>query len=101
MTDDTTGVYRALRSLRYGGGERHDAGDLLVNPPAWVPTRLDRALERLDEDGRLPRDVLRHMQYQRLQQLAAEGDVDDVDGNSSAEEIIDSYALDEDEEPEG
>jgi hypothetical protein len=55
--------------------------------------RLARHLDRLDEDGRIPREMLRHMHYNQLQQLAAAGDVEDVDGNSDMEAIIDAYAL--------
>jgi len=91
-------VYRVTRSCRYGGGDRLDAGDLWFDPPAGAVDALGRHLERLDEDGRLPRDVLSHTHYNRLQQLAAAGDIDDVDGNSPPEKIVDAYAIDDSDE---
>lgn len=86
-------VYRVTRACRYGGGDRRDAGDLWLNPPDEAIDALDRCLERLDENGRVPREELGAMHYQRLQQLAAQGDIDSVDGNSAAEDIVDAYAL--------
>lgn len=88
-------IYRVTRTCRYGGGELRGAGELWIDPPAGAVDRLDRHLERLDEDGRLPRDELGTMSYTTLQQLAAAGDVDDVDGNSEGETIVDAYALDD------
>lgn len=95
MTDRPC-IYRVTRTCRYGGGDLRDAGGLWIDPPAGAVGGLDRHLERLDEDGRLPRDELETMQYQTLQQLAVAGDIDDVDGNSEAEAIVDAYALDDD-----
>ncbi|WEL29853.1 hypothetical protein [Haloferax volcanii] len=46
-------------------------------------------------DGRLARETLRHLRYNQLQQLAAEGDADGVNGNSEMGAIIDAYATDE------
>lgn len=88
-------IYRVTRTCRYGGGAIRSAGDLWVDPPTAAVDSLDRHLGRLDEDGRLPRDELGTMQYQTLQQLAAAGDIDDVNGNSEAEAIVDAYALGE------
>jgi hypothetical protein len=95
MSDDATAVYRVDRPLRVGGGDRHDVGDLLIDPEEWIPRRLSSYLTRLDEEGRIPRETLRGMHYQTLQQLAAAGDAEAVDGNSELEDIIDAYALDE------
>jgi len=97
MTGDHIEVYRVTRTCRYGGGELRDAGELWIDPPAGAVDGLGRHLERLDEDGRLPRDELGTMQYQALQQLAAAGDVDEVNGNSEAEAIVDAYALPEED----
>ncbi|WP_058365407.1 hypothetical protein [Haloparvum sedimenti] len=94
---DRPAVYRLTRSCRYGGGDRRSAGELWIDPPEGAVDRLDRHLERLDENGRIPRDELGTMQYQRLQELAAAGDVEDVDGNSGGEAIVDAYAIDESE----
>jgi len=96
MTDEPIAVYRVERPLRVAGGDRHDVGDLLIDPDEWVPRRLSGHLTRLGEGGRIPRETLRGMHYQTLQQLAAAGDVEAVDGNSEMEDIIDAYALDED-----
>ncbi|ELZ48984.1 hypothetical protein C464_06220 [Halorubrum coriense DSM 10284] len=87
-------IYRVTRTCRYGGGELRDAGELWIDPPAGAVDGLGRHLERLDEDGRLPRDELGTMRYSTLQQLAAAGDVNGVDGNSEMEAIIDAYAID-------
>lgn len=97
MTDDRPSVYRAQRTLRFGGGDRVDADELVIDPPAFATDRLGRHLDRLDEDGRIPRETLRHMHYNQLQQLAAAGDVEDVGGNSDMEAITDAYALEEDD----
>lgn len=93
-SNDRVAVYRVERPLRVGGGDRHDVDDLLIDPADWIPRRLGSHLTRLDEDGRIPRETLRTMHYNTLQQLAAEGNVDDVDGNSDTETIIEAYALD-------
>lgn len=95
---DRTAVYRVTRSCRYGGGDRRDAGDLWIDPPKAAVDALGRHLDRLDEDGRLPREELGAIHYNRLQQLAAAGDIDDVDGNSSPEKIVDAYAIDAEED---
>lgn len=93
-----TEVYRTTRPVSWAGADRHNAGDLIVDPPEFVPRKLGKHLERLDDDGRLPRETLRKMHYSKLQKLAAEGDVDDVNGNSKMEEIIDAYAISEGED---
>lgn len=97
---DRPSIYRVTRTCRYGGGELRSAGELWIDPPAGAVDGLGRHLERLDEDGRLPRDELGTMQYQTLQQLAAAGDIDDVDGNSEAKAIVDAYALTEESDDE-
>ncbi|GAB7010465.1 hypothetical protein [Halorubrum trueperi] len=95
---DRPHIYRVMRTCRYGGGELRGTGELWIDPPAGAVDGLGRHLERLDEDGRLPRDELGTMPYQTLQQLAAAGDIDDVDGNSEAEAIVDAYALDDEDD---
>lgn len=95
-----TEVYRAQRPISWAGTGKLNRGDLIINPPEFVPRKLAGKLERLDEDGRLERDVLRRMHYTDLQKLAANGDVDEVNGNSKMEEIIDAYALEDDESDE-
>ncbi|EMA69317.1 hypothetical protein C461_03113 [Halorubrum aidingense JCM 13560] len=97
---DRPSIYRVTRTCRYGGGELRGAGKLWIDPPTGAVDRLDRHLERLDEDGRLPRDELGTMPYTTLQQLAAAGDVDDVNGNSDGEAIVDAYALTEEGDDE-
>lgn len=91
-----TEVYRVQRPISWSGTGRYNIGDLVINPPPFVPDKLGEHLERLDEDGRLPRDVLRTLRYNKLQTLAAKGDVEEVNGNSEMEAIIDAYAIESD-----
>lgn len=97
---DRIAVYRAERPVSWAGTSRVGTGDLVIDPPTFVVEKLGTKLERLDEDGRLPRETLRHLHYTKLQKLAAAGDIDSVNGNSEMETIIDAYALEDSEEDE-
>lgn len=106
MTDtnsetDRVTVYRARRSFRFGGGERIDTDELVFDPPEWAVENLESQLERLDVDGRIPESTLRRLHYSRLRRVAAEGDVEGVDGNSAPEDIVAAYALEDDGEADG
>jgi hypothetical protein len=97
-------VYRVTGTISWAGrDQRATPGEVVIDPPAFVPEQLGRHLERIDVDGRLPRDELQSWRYQDLQRLAASGHVEELDGNSDGEAIVDAYALvepEDDEEPD-
>lgn len=92
-------VYRVTHTVSWAGRDQRAHNDeIVIDPPEFVPEQLRQHLERLDRDGRLDRSELESWRYQDLQRLAAAGDLEDVDGNSDQEAIVDAYALDDPED---
>lgn len=97
-------IYRnEYRTIAWGPGDNQSArpGHVIVDPPEYIVERNGDQLVRIDEDGYVPQYDLANMRLEDAKRIAARADTDEVDANSTREEIINALAPDVEHAVEG